>query len=52
MLADWISEDLTLTFAQEGHADCIANEDGDRQIANAIAYGPEEEVCASCRLTR
>jgi len=35
-------------FSQEGLAECIANEDGERQIACAIAYQGEELV--SCRL--
>jgi len=31
---------------QEGLADCIANEDGERQIASAISFHGEETVCA------
>ena len=29
---------------QEGLPDCIANDDGERQISNAVSYGGEEEV--------
>jgi len=29
---------------QEGLADCIANEDGERQIASAISFHGEETV--------
>ncbi|KAG6827737.1 hypothetical protein H0H92_010615 [Tricholoma furcatifolium] len=29
-------------FTKEGHADCIANEDGERQIASAISFLGEE----------
>lgn len=29
---------------QEGHASCIANEEGERQIACAISYNGEEIV--------
>lgn len=34
---------LTLV-SQEGHAECIANEDGERQIAAAVSYNGEEVV--------
>lgn len=33
-----------LKFSQEGHADCIANEDGERQIACAVSFFGEEVV--------
>jgi molecular chaperone DnaK (HSP70) len=29
---------------QDGRTDCIANEDGDRQIASVLAFSGEEEV--------
>jgi len=31
-------------FSQEGHASCIANEEGERQIACAVSYNGEEIV--------
>jgi heat shock protein 1/8 len=31
-------------IGKEGHADCIANEEGERQIACAISYNGEEIV--------
>jgi hypothetical protein len=31
-------------FSQEGHASCIANEEGERQIACAVSYSGEEVV--------
>lgn len=34
---------LFLLF-QEGRADCLANEEGDRQIASALAFHGDEEV--------
>lgn len=33
-----------LRCVQEGHADCIANEDGERQIACAVSYSGEQVV--------
>jgi hypothetical protein len=33
---------------QEGQADCIANEDGERQIAAAVSYFGLEEVSLVC----
>jgi molecular chaperone DnaK (HSP70) len=33
-------------IGKEGHANCIANEDGERQIACAISYNGEEVVSA------
>jgi hypothetical protein len=41
-------------FLQKGLAECIANEDGERQIACAISYHGEEIVCEAvllCYLT-
>jgi molecular chaperone DnaK (HSP70) len=41
---------FTLTRAydtQDGLADCIANDDGERQISNAVSFSGEEEVSAS-----
>lgn len=43
---------LILRSPQEGHAECIANEDGERQIALIISYNGEETVsCVSIHLT-
>lgn len=30
---------------KDGHADCIANEDGERQLATAISYNGDQVVC-------
>jgi hypothetical protein len=30
---------------QDGLPDCIANDDGERQIANALSFSGDEEVC-------
>ena len=35
---------LWFRFSEEGHAECIANEEGERQIACAISYNGEEVV--------
>ena len=37
--------DFDFYDVQEGHASCIANEEGERQIACAISYNGEEVVC-------
>lgn len=34
---------LLIELQQEGHADVIADEDGARQIANAVSFAGEEE---------
>lgn len=34
-------------WIQEGLADCIANDDGERQVASAVSFNGEEEV-SSC----
>lgn len=36
-------------IGKEGHAECIANEEGERQIACAISYNGEEVVSPSRR---
>lgn len=33
-----------MCWNQEGHAECIANEDGERQIALAVSYNGEQVV--------
>lgn len=35
---------MFLTFIQEGRADCLANEEGDRQISSTLAFHGDEEV--------
>lgn len=39
-----LRESLRLRATQEGLADCIANDDGERQISNALSFSGEEEV--------
>ena len=36
--------DIFTCILQEGRADCLANEEGDRQIASALAFHGDEEV--------
>lgn len=36
---------LMLSNDQEGKTECIANEDGERQIAACISFHGEETVC-------
>lgn len=36
--------------SQDGLPDCIANDDGERQIANALSFSGDEEVCLSSQV--
>jgi hypothetical protein len=44
-----IPDRALLSTAEEGHADCIANEEGERQIACAISYNGDQIVSRAPR---